>query len=149
MKYSLINFFDVWGNAKDGWEVNNQCVEFNDLIITDEATEKDILNYLVQIKFLSTSDRRRVRLEFTGNVIEIYEVKGWKPIGMLFPNELYFILQREYWMGDALRYENISHIRKAKEDESFNTVPYYNDEEKEFWTTHCYSKNGICKKKGA
>ena len=88
MKYSLINFFDVWGNAKDGWEVNNQCVEFNDLVITDEATEKDILNYLVQIKFLSTSDRRRVRLEFTGNVIEIYEVKGWKPIGMLFPNEL-------------------------------------------------------------
>lgn len=25
--YSLINYFDVWGNAKDGWEVNNLCTE--------------------------------------------------------------------------------------------------------------------------
>lgn len=83
-KYSLVNYFDVWGNAKDGWEVNNQCIEFDDLVITNDATEKEILNYLVQIGFLATSDRRRVRLEeYAIDALEIYEVKGHKPLGCL------------------------------------------------------------------
>lgn len=84
-KYSLVNYFDVWGNAKDGWEVNNQCIEFDDLVITNDATEKEILNYLVQIGFLATSDRRRIRLEeYAIDALEIYEVKGHKPLGCLY-----------------------------------------------------------------
>ena len=31
MFYTLINYFDVWGNAADGFEVNNQCIECDDL----------------------------------------------------------------------------------------------------------------------
>lgn len=85
-KYSLINYFDVWGNAKDGWEVNNQCVEFDDLVITDDATEKDILKYLVSIGFLTTSDRRKVRVDDLGDYMEIYAVKGNMPLGLLRVN---------------------------------------------------------------
>ena len=86
--YSLCNYFDVWGNASDGWEVNNSCIEFEDLYISDDATEKEILEYLVQIGFLNTSDRRKVRLDETSyaDVIEIYEVKGCKPLGRLTAN---------------------------------------------------------------
>ena len=72
MKYELINYFDVWGNAEDGWEINNQCVEFRDLVITDGATDKDILNYLVDIGFLATSDMRKLLVDNNGDVIEIY-----------------------------------------------------------------------------
>ena len=25
MKVLVTDFFDVWGNSKDGWEVNNLC----------------------------------------------------------------------------------------------------------------------------
>lgn len=25
-EYRVIDYFDVWGNMRDGWEVNNQCV---------------------------------------------------------------------------------------------------------------------------
>ena len=78
--YALINYFDVWGNAKDGWEVNNACVEFDDLQITDDATHKDILNYLKDINFLSTSDMRRLVVDDWGSVLEIYERKGMKPL---------------------------------------------------------------------
>lgn len=85
-KYSLINYFDVWGSKKDGWEVNNQCVEVDDLVITDDATEKDILEYLVSIGFLATADRRRVRLEDYGDNMEIYAVKGHMPLGCLSLN---------------------------------------------------------------
>lgn len=87
-QYTLRNYFDVWGNAKEGWEVNNSCIEFNDLNITDDATEKDILKYLVQIGFLVTSDRRKVRIDMAtyADAMEIYQVKGRKPLGVLSIN---------------------------------------------------------------
>lgn len=85
--YTLRNYFDVWGNEKDGWEVNDSCIEFDDLHISEVATEKEILDYLVSIKFLTTSDRRRIRTEEPGDYIEIYEVKGHKPLAALIPNQ--------------------------------------------------------------
>ena len=86
-KYTLINYFDVWGNAETGWEINNQCVEFDDLCITDDATEKDILSYLKSIGFLSTSDRRKVCLvDYAADVIEICAKKGMRPLGALHRN---------------------------------------------------------------
>ena len=80
MKYELINYFDVWGNAEDGWEVNNQCIEFRDLVITEDASDKDILNYLVDIGFLATSDMRKLLVDNSGDMIEIFEKKSMKPI---------------------------------------------------------------------
>jgi hypothetical protein len=85
MKYQLINYFDVWGNAKDGWEVNNQCVEFEDLYIMSNATDKDVLNYLKSIGFLTTSDMRKLVVKDSGDWIEIYERKGMKPLCSLRP----------------------------------------------------------------
>jgi len=85
-KWSLINYTDVCGNAKDGWEVNDQCIEFDDLIITEDATNKDILNYLKQIGFLATSDMRRIAIEDMGDMIEIFARKGMMPICRLQPN---------------------------------------------------------------
>lgn len=64
------------GNEKDGYEINNLCTEAEGITITDDATEKDILNYLVLIGFLTTSDRRKVRIDTTDwNMMEIYAVK--------------------------------------------------------------------------
>lgn len=83
-KYTLVNYFDVLGNAKDGWEVNNLCVEADGITITDDATEKDILEYLKQIGFLITSDRRRVRIDTNDwDMMEIYAVKDNYLIGSL------------------------------------------------------------------
>ena len=84
-KYKLINYFDVWGNAEEGWEVNNLCTEMEDITITNDATDKEILEYLVSIGFLTTSDMRKVRLEnsCSPDMIEIYQVKGMMPLGRL------------------------------------------------------------------
>lgn len=78
--WTVINYFDVWGNAKDGWEVNNQCKEFDDLVIADDATNKDICQYLVDRRLLVSSDMRRLYVENLGDVFEIYEKKGMKPL---------------------------------------------------------------------
>lgn len=83
-QYALVNYFDILGNKQDGYEINNCCVEETGITIADDATEKDILKYLVQIGFLTSSDRRRVRIDTTDwDRMEIYAVKGNYPIGSL------------------------------------------------------------------
>ena len=79
-RFMLVNYFDVWGNAKDGWEVNNQCIEFDDLYITDDCSKKEILNYLRDTGYLTTSDMRRLEVIDYGELIEINERKGCKPL---------------------------------------------------------------------
>lgn len=87
-RYELINYFDVWGNAKDGWEINNLCVEFDDLYLADDITKKEILNYLVDREFLNTSDMRRIYVDcYEMGMITIYKRKGMKPL---------FALRRRY-----------------------------------------------------
>lgn len=84
--WSLINYFDVLGNAKDGYEVNDQCIEFADLVIADDATDKDILNYLKKIGFLTTSDMRKLMIEDLGDHIEISKKDGYPICGLSINN---------------------------------------------------------------
>lgn len=86
-KYSVINYFDVWGNEKDGWEVNNQCIEFDDLWLSDDITPKEICEYLKKIGLLATSDMRRIAVTDWGDLIEINEKKTNMPLfGLLMNN---------------------------------------------------------------
>lgn len=84
--YTLINYFDVWGNKKDGYEVNNQCIEKDDIVIADDATPKEICEYLVKIGMLKTSDMRRLEVIDWGNLIEINERKSGRPLFGLHVN---------------------------------------------------------------
>ena len=80
-KYELINYFDVWGNAEDGYKVNNQCIEFDDLHITNDATNKDIFVYLQSIGFLNQSAKfEQVNFECLGERIEISQASDNMPI---------------------------------------------------------------------
>ena len=45
------NYFDVWGNKKDGWEVNNQCIEWDD-VWTSDLDNKTLLKILKNTGFL-------------------------------------------------------------------------------------------------
>lgn len=85
-KYTLINYFDVWGNKKDGYEINNQCIEFDDLVIADDATPKEICSYLKSIKMLATDDMRKLEVTNWGDLIEINERKSGMPLFGLMIN---------------------------------------------------------------
>lgn len=85
MKYTLINYFDVWGNAKDGYEVNNQCVVERGIFISDTATDKEIANFLESAGYLNTSDLRKVTIVYDGENIEIYQKRGMLPLFCLWP----------------------------------------------------------------
>lgn len=75
MKYQLVDYFDVWGNQEDGWEVNNLCKVGDPIIVTDDATDLDIINYLKQINFLGdNADEESVRIEWWDEfAIELFE----------------------------------------------------------------------------
>lgn len=57
--YELINQFDVWGNACEGWEVNNQCSEGR-LEITNDASDLDLIRALKQMGFFKKTLRRNM-----------------------------------------------------------------------------------------
>lgn len=44
--FDLIDYFDVWGNEEDGWEVNDQTVVEEKIWISDDTTEEELFNYL-------------------------------------------------------------------------------------------------------
>ena len=45
-KYRLIDYFDVWGNEQDGYDVNNLACILTGITITNDSTEKDIKKWL-------------------------------------------------------------------------------------------------------
>lgn len=83
-RYTLINYFDTYWDG-ESWTVNNQCIEFDDLYITNDVTDKEILTYLTEKRYLATNDMRKVRIEDLGDGMEVYQVKGHMPLFGIIP----------------------------------------------------------------
>lgn len=87
-KYKLVSYLDVWGNPIDGWEVN---LWFNDydtdetcLRISEDATDEEIIDFLIQIGYLLPTAKETVYLEsYDNEFIEIIEKKDDYPLGRL------------------------------------------------------------------
>lgn len=79
-KWQLIDYFDVWGNANDGWDVNDCSVVEENIWLDNSVTNKEILKYLEKIGYLNTSDMRKLVVEDMGDIIEINQKKGNKPL---------------------------------------------------------------------
>ncbi|QIW88614.1 hypothetical protein P59_245 [Bacillus phage P59] len=84
VKYTLINYFDVWGNEEDGWEVNNLCKE-GELELSDNADDQEVLAALIDFGFI----REDVTLEqidiaaYDLDFIEFFQADNQYPIGRL------------------------------------------------------------------
>ena len=85
VKYDLYNYFDVWGNEEDGWEVNNLCVEKRNIEMTDDCSDKDIISWLYWNEFVTTEDVEKFEIECMGEFIEIFEKETMKPLYSLRP----------------------------------------------------------------
>ena len=86
--YTLVHTYDVWGNAQDGWEVNNQYIVHDDLVITEDATQHDVMQALKRVGFLA----RHVQLnmldfmEWGADMIKICDRRNGKPLCYLTAN---------------------------------------------------------------
>ena len=82
--YKLIDYFDVWGNATDGWEVNDITTVEDDIILAEDLTDEEIIDFLIQIEYLKPEAKGNVYLESQDNeMIEIVQTKDDCPIGRL------------------------------------------------------------------
>lgn len=83
--YKLIDYFDVWGNQEDGWEINNLCVldELGLITITDDATDEDVIDYLISIKYLGEDSKGKVRIEGDDYFMELFSNIDDMPLGRL------------------------------------------------------------------
>ena len=82
--YKLIDYFDVWGNAIDGWEVNDLTTVEEDIVIAEDSTDEEIIDFLIQIEYLKPEARENVHLEsYDNEMIEIVQTKDDYPIGRL------------------------------------------------------------------
>lgn len=84
MKFQLIDYFDVWGNEEEGWEVNNLAK--TDIYIdidTKNDDETDILIKLVEAEYLNPKSINEICVNWLEvNFIELETEKGY-PIGRL------------------------------------------------------------------
>jgi hypothetical protein len=70
MKFKLIYYFDVWGNSREGFEVNNQC-EQAIMEFPDWPTNKELLQRLKNINFIKKTTRMN-SVEFDNSYMEAY-----------------------------------------------------------------------------
>jgi hypothetical protein len=79
MRYELVDYFDVWGNEEEGWEVNNLSREGE--LELEDLESLTILKALIDFGFLrDTVTFKDISIERLGEIVEIYEKANCKPI---------------------------------------------------------------------
>lgn len=82
--YKVVDYFDVWGNEEEGFEVNNLAT-IGTIEISDYTNYHDILRKLVEINFLTSDipvgdilDQLSIYNEY--EIIEFSELNSDKPL---------------------------------------------------------------------
>ncbi len=86
-KFRLINYFDVWGNARDGWEINNQCEEAILEFDKEWPSEQEVVAKLKEIGFFKKHVRMNM-VHFCREYMDIYVIeqkRDYKPVCALEP----------------------------------------------------------------
>jgi len=75
----IVNYFDVWGNSEEGYEVNESCVEETGIYIADDDTDEIIIQKLVDMGLLKDTAivGETVNVSYTGDFWEIEEMDGY------------------------------------------------------------------------
>lgn len=83
---NLINYFDVWGNKKDGWEVNNLCKEESmSFRLRDNFDNKELFQKLKDVGFIKKGTRfTSIEFEDLSDFgVEFRQKKDGYPLGRI------------------------------------------------------------------
>ena len=80
--YKLIDYFDVWGNETDGYEVNDKIDTNIVLEIPYDVTDEELISKLVNVGFLGNNATvENVRIEWSDETFcELFEMKTDLPL---------------------------------------------------------------------
>lgn len=81
MKANFIQYTDVWGNEKDGYEVND-CTTLYENIELPNLEDTTLIKYLKQRNFLTAkANKRNIRIEDMCPSLEVVEKATDYPLG--------------------------------------------------------------------
>jgi len=81
MKYNLVDYFDVWFNEEEGYTVNDIARTNIVIDITDNDSDDDIINKLIDVGFLKHEAINHVAIEwFDESMLEIFELESGEPL---------------------------------------------------------------------
>lgn len=83
---------------------------------------------------------------YIGNEVRILYVNHNGIIGWIYNIDADGVDIRNEIGIKYIPFSEIKKMRHTKENEDLDTVPYYDEEEKEFWRTHWCTKDGIKEK---
>ena len=77
-EYRVCNYTDIWGNAEDGYEVNNQCYEDTGLFLVNDIEDQLIIDMMIELGYLKDTAIAGVNVNVCnmGDRIEIEESDG-------------------------------------------------------------------------
>lgn len=80
-KWELWDYFDVWGNADDGYEVNNLAKIEEDIVLADDTSDDELIDFLIRIEYL-TPECSTENIEIVSDVdyIELFRKDDHFPI---------------------------------------------------------------------
>jgi len=81
MKIEFVDFWDVWGNPKDGWEVNNLSRNEYTSRKFDIWNRKKVLKWLKRIKYLKKTVREKsIEWKETDEGYILYQANNGLPL---------------------------------------------------------------------
>lgn len=84
--FDLVDYFDVWGNEEDGWEVNDVSIVERDIWISDDTTEEELFNFLKDSVGYFNKDVKFSDVEIiwdSPEFIEFFDASNGYPLGRL------------------------------------------------------------------
>lgn len=80
VEYQLVDYWDVWGNEDDGYEVND-VARLGNVFLADNSDADDVIDVLIKISFLSIWEKNKYHVEWRDeDFIEISHGDDYKPI---------------------------------------------------------------------
>ena len=105
-------------------------------MVNSNIPQEKYVSFNNKVKFYIGDKVRIQYIEWRGGVIgKILDI---------FPDSLNIDIK--FFGSENVPFSKIWKMRRAEHNEDFNTVPYYDAEEKEFWRTHWITKDGIKEK---
>lgn len=84
MKFQVVDYYDVWGNETDGWDVNGVSREDYYIDLVFDNTDDEIIEKLVEVRYLSVDAVDHVNVDWLDDtMIELTVKEDGFPLGRL------------------------------------------------------------------
>ena len=84
MKFQVVDYYDVWGNETDGWDVNGVSREDCYIDLVFDNTDDEIIEKLVEVRYLNADAVDHVNVDWLDDtMIELTVKENGFPVGRL------------------------------------------------------------------